>query len=63
MVSYNLIVKHYYNFFFFLQCSINSLLTKFHNKVEAVCSSFEQSESEMLADMEVSYIQLVQQMK
>ena len=62
MVSYNLIVKHYYYFFFF-QCSINSLLTKFHNKVEAVCSSFEQSESEMLADMEVSYIQLVQQMK
>ena len=58
MVSYNFIVK--YNFF--LQCSINSSLTKFHNKVEAVCSSFEQSESEMLADMEVSYIQLVQQM-
>ena len=62
MVSYNFIVKYYY-FFFFLQCSINSLLTQFHNKVEALCSSFEQSESEMLADVEVSYILLVQQMK
>ena len=44
-------------------CSIDSSLTRFFNKVEAVRSFIEQSESEVLSDVEMSYIQLVQQIK
>ena len=56
-------LKQNYDLYISFACSIDSLLNRFFNKVEAVCCFIERTESEVLADVEVSYIQLVQQMK